>query len=182
VASIAKRLPHLDTNLPTLPTLQSFTTHHPSYWQLPVHPARFLQVNIDLVGPLQSSAGFKSCLTAVDRFTRWPKSNPIPHITAETLSRSLLSGCISLFCCPQSTTTNQGRQFESRLFHKQAKLCDFRLFRTTPPFHRQWNRGTIAPFDDGSHHVLRGEAMGRRTANSPPRHTHNLQGGSAVFS
>jgi hypothetical protein len=39
-------------------------------------PARFLHIHIDLIGPLPISAGFTYCLSAVDRYTRWPENNP----------------------------------------------------------------------------------------------------------
>jgi hypothetical protein len=38
--------------------------------------AHLLHVHIDRVGPLPTSAGYTYCLTAVDRFTRWPEAIP----------------------------------------------------------------------------------------------------------
>jgi transposase InsO family protein len=67
----------------------------------------------------------------VDRFTRWPEVVLIPDITAETVARALLTGWISGFDCPQTITTDQGRQFESQLFHSLAKLCGIHLSRIT---------------------------------------------------
>jgi hypothetical protein len=59
--------------------------------------ARFMHVHINLVGPLPTSAGYTYCLTAVDRFTRWPEV-----ITADTMARALLTGWISRIGCPQT--------------------------------------------------------------------------------
>jgi len=52
-------------------------------------------------------------------------------ITAETVARALLSGWITRYGCPQTITTDQGRQFELQLFHALANACGIHLSRTT---------------------------------------------------
>ena len=69
---------------------------------------------------------------AIGHFTHWPEAFPIPDITAETVSRAPRSGWITRFGCPQTITTDQGRQFESNLFHSLAKMCRIHLCRMTP--------------------------------------------------
>jgi hypothetical protein len=83
------------------------------------------------MGSLPTSAGYKYCPIAVDRFTRWPEVIPIPDITADTAARGLLTGWISCIGCLQTITTIQGRQFESQLFQSLARLCGIQLSRTT---------------------------------------------------
>jgi cleavage and polyadenylation specificity factor subunit 1 len=115
--------------------------------------ARFLHVYVDLVGPLPTSAGYRYCLTAVDHFTRWPEAIPFPDITVETVARALVAGWISRFGCPQTITTDQGRQFDSQLFRSLARMYGTQLSRTTA--HHLAANGLVERF----HRTLKADIM-----------------------
>jgi hypothetical protein len=61
-----------------------------------------------------------------------PEAFPIPDITAETVSCTLLSDWISCFGRPQTIATDQESKFESQLFHNLAKVCGIHLCWTNP--------------------------------------------------
>lgn len=123
-----------------LPCQQSKVTRHVraplSSFTLP--PSRFAHVHVDIIGPLPPSAGYRYCLTAIDRFTRWPEVIPTEDITAETIAKALVSGWVSRFGSPSRITTDRGRQFEAHLFRALASLIGFRQSRSTA-YHPQAN-------------------------------------------
>jgi cleavage and polyadenylation specificity factor subunit 1 len=86
------------------------------FGNFPIPAARFLNIHIDLIGPLPSSAGFRYCQTAVDRFTRWPEAFPLPDMTAETVARALLAGWISRFRCPKQSPRIKGDSLSHNSF------------------------------------------------------------------
>jgi transposase InsO family protein len=59
------------------------------------------------------------------------KPVPLTDITAESVAKAFLSNWIARFGCPQSVTTDQGRQFESRFFRALLNLCGVKIQHTT---------------------------------------------------
>jgi len=92
---------------------------------------RFSHVHVDIIGPLPHSMGFQYCLTAVDRYTRWPEAWPMVNMTAEECAETFFRGWISRFGVPNIVTTDQGRQFESALFQNLMQMCGSKRVRTT---------------------------------------------------
>lgn len=105
---------------------------------------RFEHINIDLVGPLTSSNGFRYILTCIGRYTRWPEAIPIIDQTAEIVAHAFIENWISRYGVPSRVTTDQGRQFESQLFQQLNKTLGIKHFHTTA-YHPQAN-GMIERF------------------------------------
>ncbi|KMQ85902.1 pol polyprotein [Lasius niger] len=105
--------------------------HHrnlPEHIRIP--DSRFHQVHIDIVGLLPPSHGYQYCLTAIDRFTRWPEAVPIKDINADTIVDAFYANWISRFGAPAIVTTDRGSQFESRLFQALIQLIGAHRTRT----------------------------------------------------
>ncbi|GFS49983.1 transposon Ty3-I Gag-Pol polyprotein [Nephila pilipes] len=98
----------------------------------------FAEINLDIIGPLPSSEGFRYFLTIIDRYSRWPEAIPLSDIRAETVADNLFKGYIARFGTPLVITTDQGTQFEAQLFQELSKLIGFKLNRTTS-YHPQAN-------------------------------------------
>lgn len=69
--------------------------------------------------------------TCVDRFTRWPEAFPIKDITAETVTKMLVSGWISQFGVPSIIVTDRDSQFESHLWTQLHQFFGIHRQRTT---------------------------------------------------
>ncbi|GFX58797.1 retrovirus-related Pol polyprotein from transposon 412 [Trichonephila clavipes] len=74
----------------------------------------------------------------IDRYTRWVKAVPIPDITAKTVEKASFKTWIARFGTPSRITTDQGRQFESRLFKALAHLLGIKRIQSSP-YHPQSN-------------------------------------------
>lgn len=97
-----------------------------------VPTGRFKHIHVDIVGPLPASNGNKYILTVIDRFSRWPEAFAIPDIETKTVARTLVTEYFSSFGIPLQVTTDQGRQFESRLFSDLCKILGVSHIHTSP--------------------------------------------------
>ena len=90
------------------------------------------------MGPLPLSDGNKHILVIGDHFTKWYEAIPLPDQTAVTTANALVDHWISCFGCPHSLHSDQGRNFESKLFELLMQLLEMDKTRTTA-FHPQSN-------------------------------------------
>ena len=90
------------------------------------------RIAIDILGPLpESHAGNKYIMITTDYFTRWTEAFPLPNQEALTIAKVLVNDFISRFGLPRQIHTDQGTQFESRLFQNLCSLLGIDKTRTT---------------------------------------------------
>ncbi|CAG2219638.1 unnamed protein product [Mytilus edulis] len=91
------------------------------------------RVALDILGPLPiTTSGNKFILVLTDYFSRWAEAYPIPNQEAETISKIFVNEFICRFGVPRQVHTDQGRQFESKLFTGICKRFNIDKTRTSP--------------------------------------------------
>ena len=97
----------------------------------------FQRVHIDIITHLPTTAkGNKNMITAECALTKWPECRAVKEATAEATAEFVVEDIICRHGVPETITTDQGKQFESRLFKQMIKLLGARKMRTTP-YHPQ---------------------------------------------
>ena len=96
-------------------------------------------VALDIVGPLPvTPTGNRYVLVIVDYFTRWAEAVPLSAITAEAVALAFIHGWVSRFGAPRRLHSDQGSQFEARLFQSLRTILGIRKSRTTS-YHPEGN-------------------------------------------
>ncbi|KYN28018.1 Pol polyprotein, partial [Trachymyrmex cornetzi] len=87
---------------------------------------------LDVLGPLPiTSAGNRYLLVAVDCFTKWVEAFPLKNVRSKTIAETFLNQVISRHGVPLEVHTDQGRNFESRIFRELSRLLGIKKTRTT---------------------------------------------------
>ena len=91
------------------------------------------RVHLDILGPLpRTEQGYEYVMVMVDQFTKWVEVAPLTSQTAEETARAAVETFFSRFGYPFEIFTDQGRNFESRLFAGMCKMLHIHKARTTP--------------------------------------------------
>ena len=94
-------------------------------------------VAVDILSGLPSTPeNDKYILVITDYFTKWAEAHPLKDAEAPTCMRALYNNFFSRFGLPRQLYTDQGKNFESKLFHEFSQLIGVRKSKTTP-FHPQ---------------------------------------------
>ena len=104
------------------------------------------RVHIDILGPFtESNRGNQYVLMIVDQFTKWLECFPLPLQSAELTAKAVVDGFISRFGCPLEIHTDQGRNFDGKLFSSVCELLEVTKTRTTP--YRPCSNGQVERYN-----------------------------------
>ena len=110
------------------------------------------QIAIDILGPLPETLQKNKFIQVVsDYFTKWT----MPNQDAATVAEKLVSNSICHFSIPHELHSDQGTNFESKVFAEICKVLDIEKFHTTP-LHPQSN-GQVERFNSTLIKMLHGE-------------------------
>ena len=91
----------------------------------------FEHIALDLLKLPITERGNQYLLVIEDFFSKWVEAFPLQRTTAPSVAHCVLNGWISRFGCPYSILSDQGREFESRLFKSLNNLLQSKKLRTT---------------------------------------------------
>ena len=90
------------------------------------------RVGIDIMGPITTSESEnKYVLVIVDYFTKWTMALPIKNQEAETIAQAFVTHFISNFGVPKLIHSDQGSNFESKVFREMCVILGAEKRRTT---------------------------------------------------
>ena len=91
------------------------------------------KIGLDIFGPLrQTPSGNQYILVVEDYFTNWVEAFPLENHKAQTVADCLVTEFIARYGVPMQIHTDQGTDFESRLFKEMCELLGIEKTKTSP--------------------------------------------------
>ena len=106
--------------------------------KIEVPDQRFSYLNLDIVGPLPKSRGFKYIFTILDRCSRMFQAIPLETADSESCSRAFLTHWLSMFSLPAKATSDNGNTFISQIWRGLQNSLGIKV-EFTPRFRPQAN-------------------------------------------
>ena len=104
------------------------------------------RIAVDIMGPLPLTKDKNKYILVIgDYFTRWMEAYSLPSQHTENIAQKLVHEFISRFGTPFEIHSDQGRNFESKLFKEVLKLLEIKKTRTTA--YRPSSNGLIERFN-----------------------------------
>ena len=112
-----------------------------------VHSAYpMVRIAVDILGELPiTKNGNKYILVVADYYTKWTESFAMPNIETRTVTSIIFKGVICRLGVPAVIHSDQGRQFESKLFTEMCSLLGIMKTRITP--YRPQSNGMVERFN-----------------------------------
>jgi transposase InsO family protein len=87
----------------------------------------------DILGELpETEDGNRYILVVGDYHTKWTEAFPMPNMEAATVAKIIVEQVVARLGVPVAIHSDQGRQFESRLFAEMCQLLHINKTRTAP--------------------------------------------------
>ena len=91
----------------------------------------FEQIALDILKLPVTERGNEYILLIEDYFSKWIEAFPLKRTIAPSVAQCLLNGWISRFGCPCTILSDQGSEFESKLFKCLNDMLGIKKLRTT---------------------------------------------------
>ena len=98
-------------------------------------PWPFAQWGIDIVGPLPTApAQKKLLLVATDYFSKWIEADAFASIKDRDVTRFIWKNIVCRFSIPRSVVSDNGPQFDSRVYRDFCQELKIRNLYSTPQY------------------------------------------------
>ena len=105
-------------------------------------PRPFAQLGIDIVGPLPTAlAQKKLLLVAIDYSSKWVEAEAFASIKDKDVAQFVWKNIVYQFRIPQSIVTNNGPQFDSRVYRNFCNEMKIKKLYSTPRYPQSNDQG-----------------------------------------